>query len=218
LKALSGYDRVCSTRRANIEDLERLGCRSVEYVPFGFDQDLFFLDPPSVSEASTYASDVFFAGGADADRIPYLAALLEAGLTLSLYGDYWERFQETRRVSRGHASPDVLRKAAVGAAVCLCLVRRSNRDGHSMRSFEVPAAGGCMLVEDTDEHREFFGPSGEAVVYFQSIDDMVDSARQLLREPETRVRLAQTAHDRVAHGGFTYRDRISSLLGLGHAC
>ena len=27
LNALIGYDRVCSTRRANIEDLDRLGCR-----------------------------------------------------------------------------------------------------------------------------------------------------------------------------------------------
>jgi spore maturation protein CgeB len=216
LDALIAYDRVCSTRRANITDLERLGCRSVEYVPFGFDQDLFFLDPPSSAEAPAYATDVFFAGGADADRVPYLAALLDARLTLSLYGDYWSRFRETRSASRGHASPDILRKAIAGAAVCLCLVRRSNRDGHSMRSFEVPAAGGCMLVEDTDEHREFFGPSGEAVVYFHTIAEMVESARRLVGEPETRGRLARSAHDRIATGGFTYRDRISSLLDLDH--
>jgi spore maturation protein CgeB len=221
LETLTGYDRVCSTRRANIEDLERLGCRSVRYVPFGFDEDLFFPDPPSSAEAAAYATDVFFAGGADADRIPYLAAVLDAHLTLSLYGDYWSRFRETRSASRGHATPDVLRKAIAGAAVCLCLVRRSNRDGHSMRSFEVPAAGGCMLVEDTDEHREFFGPPGEAVMYFQTIAEMVEAARRLVREPETRHRLARSAHDKIAHGGFTYRDRITSLLGLdvlNHAC
>jgi len=216
--ALVAYDRVCSTRRANIADLERLGCRSVQYVPFGFDEDLFFPEPPLPFEAATYATDVFFAGGADADRIPYLSAILDAQLTLSLYGDYWSRFRETRTATRGHASPEVLRKAIAGAAVCLCLVRRSNRDGHSMRSFEVPAAGGCMLVEDTDEHREFFGPSNEAVVYFQSIPDMIESVRRLVHEPETRSRLARAAHYKIAHGGFTYRDRMSSLLQLPHAC
>jgi spore maturation protein CgeB len=217
-KSLVAYDRVCSTRRSNITDLERLGCRSVQYVPFGFDEDLFFPEPPSPREAASYATDVFFAGGADTDRIPYLSAILDAQLTLSLYGDYWSRFPQTRSASRGHASPDVLRKAIAGAAACLCLVRRSNRDGHSMRSFEVPAAGGCMLVEDTDEHREFFGPSGEAVLYFQSIPEMIESVRRLVHEPETRVRLARAAHERIAHGGFTYRDRMCSLLQLPHAC
>src|SRR5262245_33624264 len=127
-------------------------------------------------------------------------------------------FRKPGAPAHGHPPPAVLRNAIAGAAVCLCLVRRSNRDGHSMRSFEVPAAGGCMLVEDTEEHREFFGPSGEAVMYFQSIHEMVEAARRLVREPETRVRLAQSAHNRIATGAFTYRDRISSLLGLGRVC
>jgi hypothetical protein len=218
LEAVVSYARVCSTRTGNMEDLERLGCRHVEYVPFGFDPALFFPDPPPPDEASAYAADVFFAGGADADRIPYVAALLDGRLTVSLYGDYWERFEATKTASRGHATPDVLRKAIAGAAICLCLVRRSNRDGHSMRSFEVPAAGGCMLVEDTAEHRQFFGPSGEAVVYFQSIAEMVEQAHRLLEDAARRRRLANAAHHLIADGGFTYRDRICSMLNLRHAC
>jgi len=218
LDALLGYDRVCSTRTANIDDLQRLGCRAVEYVPFGFDPELFFPDPAPPSEASSYASDVLFAGGADRDRVPYIAALLDARFTLGLYGGYWERFKKTKPIARGHASVDVLRKAIGGASVCLCLVRRSNRDGHSMRSFEVPAAGGCMLVEDTEEHRKFFGPSGEAVLYFQSIPEMIESARHLVQHPDMRVRLAHAAHEKIARGGFTYRDRMCSLLQLSHAC
>ena len=52
------------------------------------------------------------------------------------------------------------------AKVNLCLVRRAKRDGHVMRSFEIAAVGGCMLAQDTDEHREIFGPEGEAVRLF----------------------------------------------------
>ena len=197
-----------------MDDLERLGCRSVCYLPFGFDPTLFFPEAPQPDEAASYRADVFFAGGADADRIPYIAALLEANLTVSLYGDYWDRFGPTRGVTRGHAPPDVLRKAIAGAATCLCLVRRSNRDGHSMRSFEIPAARGCMLVEDTDEHRQFFGPHEEKVIYSQSIGAMVESARRLLADGAVRERLAAAAHGLVAGGGFSYRDRLRSLLGL----
>ena len=122
---------------------------------------------------SRYAADVFFAGGADNERRPFLAALVANGFDVALYGDYWERFAETRPVTRGHGSPKELRHAIAASKVCLGLVRRANRDGHAMRSIEVPAAGGCFLVERTREHEDIFGPDGEAVTYFDDIEGMV---------------------------------------------
>ena len=215
LDALPAYDRVWSARTSNLDDLRRHGCSGVDYLPFGFDPDLFFPEAPTPAERPSYDSDVCFAGGADADRVPYMAALAGAGLTLALYGDYWSRFSETKRADRGHASPEVLRKAASGAAVSLCLVRRANRDGHTMRSFEVPAVGGCMLAEDTDEHRAFFGPSGHAVIYFKSMAEMIDRARALLADPAERARLSSAAHQLIAAGGFTYADRLQTMLAAG---
>ncbi len=140
------------------------------FLPFGFDPELFFPDPPAATEVSRYAADVFFAGGADNERRPFLAALVANGFDVALYGDYWERFAETRPVTRGHGSPKELRHAIAASKVCLGLVRRANRDGHAMRSIEVPAAGGCFLVERTGEHEEIFGPDDEAVTYFDDID------------------------------------------------
>jgi spore maturation protein CgeB len=212
LDALPLYDRVWSVRTSNLDDLRRHGCAGVAYLPFGFDPELFFPEAPTDAERPAYESDICFAGGADTDRVPYMAALAHAGLSLALYGDYWSRFSETKRADRGHAGPEVLRKAASGAAVSLCLVRRANRDGHTMRSFEVPAVGGCMLAEDTDEHRVFFGPSGHAVVYFSTMAEMVDRARGLLADPAERTRLAAAAHRLIAAGGFTYADRRETML------
>jgi hypothetical protein len=83
-----------------------------------------------------------------------------------------------------------------------------------MRSFEVPAVGGCMLVEDTDEHRALFGPAGEAVEYFSTVRGMVESARMLLTDPGRRQRLAETAQGLVTGRACTYRDRLGVMLGL----
>jgi hypothetical protein len=212
LDALPLYDRVWSARTSNLDDLRRHGCASVDYLPFGFDPDLFFPQAPTAAERPTYDADICFAGGADADRVPYMATLAGAGLSLALYGDYWSRFSETKHADRGHASPEVLRKAASGAAISLCLVRRANRDGHTMRSFEVPAVGGCMLAEDTDEHRSFFGPSGRAVIYFKTMTEMAERARALLSDPAERARLATAAHRLIAAGGYTYADRLQTML------
>ena len=213
LEALPLYDHVFTPRRSNIGDLERHGCPRVEFLPFGFDPDLFFPDPPPAAEQSQYASDVFFAGGADHDRRPFLAALVAAGFDVALYGDYWGRFAETRRITRGHATPTQLRHGIAAAKVCLGLVRRANRDGHAMRSIEVPAAGGCLLVERTREHEELFGADGEAVVYFDDIDGMVRATRQLVGDEPRRRRLASRAHEIVWRGGHTYADRLQRLMG-----
>jgi spore maturation protein CgeB len=213
LEALPLYDKVFSPRRANIAELVKLGCQAVEYMPFAFDHQLCYPQPADAKELSHLSADILFVGGADRDRIPVIAALAAAGFSIALYGDYWERFPETRPYFRGYGSPETLRKATDAARVALCLVRRANRDGHVMRSFEIPAICACMLVEDTEEHREIFGLDGETVVYFRCIPDMIEKARWLLDRPAERQMLAAAAHSRIVNGCHTYRDRLAAMLG-----
>ena len=212
LSSIQAYDQIFSVRRRNIDDLVNLGCPRVEYLPFAADPDLFYPQDPDPTEFESYRSDICFAGGADADRVPLIAALVAANFKVALYGDYWGRYRETRDVWRGHASPEALRKATRSAAVSLCLVRRANRDGHTMRSFEVPHSAGCMLAEDTDEHRALFGADDHAVRYFRTIEDLVASTAALLGDPDTRRRLADTSHGLIVQGRHTYQDRLSLML------
>lgn len=213
LQGLSLYDHVFSPRRANIDDLMRHGCRTVSYLPFGYDAELMFPEEPgTVEEWSRFAADVVFVGAADRDRAPYVEALLRAGLRVSVYGDDWRRHWQLRAVHRGYADPPTLRKATRAAKVALCLVRRANRDGHVMRSFEIPALGGCMLAEDTTEHRALFGRDRASVAYFRGPEEMVVRVRELLEHPEERQRLAITAERLVRSGSNTYDDRLSAML------
>jgi spore maturation protein CgeB len=212
LAALPEYDCVFSPRLANMDDLRRLGCRCVLYQPFGYDPMHHYHEGPADSAVQGDECDVLFVGGADSDRIPYIAALIEHGFRVALYGDYWERFSATRNWTRGHADPATVRRATAAAKICLCIVRRANRDGHTMRSFEIPAAGGCMLAEDTAEHRAIFGADNEAVMYFRSLGEMVRKAGWLLEHPEERTRLAEAAHALVTDGGHTYQDRLVAML------
>jgi len=210
--ALREYDHIFSVRRSNLADLAGHGCARVSYLPFGFDADLFFPQPPSDTEWPRYTADVVFVGGADRDRLPYIAALDRAGFDVALYGDYWGRYPETRAHHRGYADPATLRKATSAAKVALCLVRRANRDGQVMRSYEAAAIGTCMLVEDTPEHRALFGPDGEAVIYFGTIEQMLGQLRRLLACPDDRRRLAAAVRERIVAGGHTYADRLRTML------
>lgn len=215
LRALKHYSAVFSPRRANLTDLEEAGCERVVYMPFAYAPHLHFREfLEDTDEYRRFDCDVLFYGGADADRLPYMCALLREGFRMHLYGGYWERFRETRPYARGQADPMTLRKAVAGAKVTLCLVRRANRDGHAMRTFEAPAMGACLLAEDTSEHRELLGEDGETAVYFHTVDQAVDRARWLLEHEEDRLRLAAAAHTRIVENRHTYRDRLLEMLDL----
>jgi spore maturation protein CgeB len=210
LEALPLYDIVFSPRRSNIDDFKRLGCVDVRYLPFAYDERLFAppVDPAPVVPPNT----VLFVGGADRDRAEFFNAFLAHGPRPTLVGGYWERYAQMRPLSIGHKTAAELRKWTAGAAVNLCLVRRANRDGHVMRSFEIPACGGFMIAEDTSEHRDIFGPEGECVLYFSGPRDAAEKVCRALADPADRARMARAAHHRIVGRGHTYRDRLRQML------
>ncbi len=215
MKALPNYDWIFSPRRANLDDLGSLGCRRVTYLPFAYAPELHFPElSGSPEEMRQFTCDVVFFGGADQDRLPHIQALVQNGLDVHLYGGYWEHFPTLRRYTRGVADPGTLRRAVGGAKVTLCLVRRSNRDGHVMRTFEAPAMGACMLAEDTMEHREILGAEGAAVIYFRTVNEMVERVHWLLNHADERRRLAAAAHTRIVNQPNTYRDRLTTMLSM----
>jgi spore maturation protein CgeB len=211
LDALREYDIVFTPRTSNIEDLRALGCRDVRHLPFGYDEDLF-KEALSREIGLSEPVDVLLVGGADRDRVGFVTEVMKAGLRPTLAGGYWDHHRHLRDRSLGIRSAEDLRTLTAHAGVNLCLVRRANRDGHVMRSFEIPACGGFMIAEDTAEHREIFGPEGECVLYFANAEEAAQKTRQALADPAARRRMALAAHRRITRGANTYRDRLNQML------
>jgi spore maturation protein CgeB len=209
IRVLPEYDAIFTTRRANIGNFAAIGCGQVHYLSFGYDE---WLSCSRVGPVHEPAPEVLFVGGADRDRVAFMSEFIRAGPRVALVGGYWERFPAMRPYALGQRPPEALCALTAAAKINLCLVRRANRDGHVMRSFEIASLGGCMLAEDTAEHREIFGPDGEAVVYFRNPRDAAERARSLLADPSERARLSAAVHARISGGAHTYRDRLVSIL------
>lgn len=215
IRALPFYSQIFSTRRANLEQLRNLGCKEALYLPFAYAPAQHFPEAPAtLQEKARFDADLVFVGGADRDRVRMVTPAVQEGFKVHLYGGYWQRYRQVQACVKGFADPRTLRLAIGGAKVALCLVRRANRDDHSMRSFEVPAMGGCMLTEDTLVHREIFGEEGEATLYFKTSQELIAKLRWLLSHSTERKRLAEESHRIVTQGRHTYRDRLVSMLGL----
>jgi len=217
LEGLPCYHHVFSPRRANLDEFLRAGCGQVSYLPFAYNPKVHFWEDsaaasPAGDRDRDVDHDVVFVGGADRDRLPWVTALIREGFKLGLYGGYWDRQGATKPYAMGFADPEALSRITSRSKVSLCLVRRANRDGHCMRSFEIPASGGCMLAEDTEDHRVLFGEEGRAVRYFSSIPEMLEKTRWLLADAAERERLRHATHRLIVTGQHTYADRLHSMM------
>lgn len=214
IRSLREYDHVFTPRKANLAQITNLGLNA-SVLPFGYDPKHFFAETLSASTSTCVASDVLLVGGADRDRLPFAEALIDAGLSVGLYGGYWDRYPKTRGVTRGLADADQIRRATVAAKVCLCWVRRANRDGHVMRSYEIPACGGVPLMEDTEDHRELFRMS---VPFFLTPFEAVVETRKLVASPELRTFVKMRSKAEFLKGSHQYSDRLLTMLQLDNQC
>lgn len=215
LEALRAYDVVFSPRRRNLDDLAKLPCRRVVYLPFGYDPHL--LAPvlganPQVCSIQLAERPLLFVGGADEGRAAFFRRFIGAGGDVKLVGGYWDQWLDLKHKWLGHLSPPEVLALTLSAPVSLILVRQANRDGHTMRSFEAAAIGGCLLVEDTCEHRQIFGDDGQHVRYFSTAQQAAALHAELIRDVVQRERLASAVKDLVCNGRNTYRDRLETMI------
>ncbi len=211
VQALPAYDVVFTPRRANQAEFRQAGVRELHYLPFAYDPDEHRPEGKVVTLRAD-RHDLLFVGGCDPDRLEFMLPLVRAGFSLALFGRYWERQQETRPFSRGVGGQARIRAASAGAKIVLCLVRRANRDGHVMRSYEAAAIGGCILAEDTEDHRELFGPEGRSALYFKGVQDLLHKAKLLKADQALRQRLASALQERMTMRRDTYADRLDAIL------
>jgi spore maturation protein CgeB len=211
--SLVEYNLIANPRYSNLEQLKSLGCKKVEYIPFGYNPNYHFIEPECGNEdLDRFSCDVAILGGADEDRIPLARALAGSGLELALYGSYWDRYPDLKPFYRGNVYGKDLRLAVKLARCQVCMVRRRNRDGHAMRSLEFPAMGACLAVENTLEHRALYGPDGENVVYWNEGNELVQVARDLLKEPEKSDLLRHKLNQHMTtENSHRYADRLIQI-------
>lgn len=211
LEALSHYDYIFSPRSAALQQLRAATSANVSYLPFGYDPRLFYPETDATALMKTTRCDVVFAGGADKDRLDAVESLAKSGLSLGLYGGYWGKYDFARPFYRGMASAATLRSAHANAFVAIGAVRRANRDGNSMRTFELPAMGCCCVMEKTADHFQLFGREGDAVMYFDTPESLVAKCLSLCSDAHTRSKMATRVHALIA-GGHRYEDRLRAML------
>ena len=217
---LSNYDLILSTKKDLVPDLIMNGCKQVKFLPFAYDPMYHYLPDQSNSnlEGEPNLADVCLVGGADRDRINFVKDFLaDYKGSLKLYGAYWDRERILRNFCKGTIFGEEFRQTIYGSKLNLGVVRRANKDGHSMRSYEIPACGGIGIYEDTSEHRDLFKDYPD-YGFFTSPTDLAEKCNWLIQHPVERENMRQLGIQTIMSGSNTYSDRIKTILEWAIPC
>ncbi|KZM73160.1 glycosyltransferase [Nocardia terpenica] len=204
------WDLIVTTKRHNVPELTARGARAVLFVRSAYDPAWH---RPCARRGGRYLAG--FIGACRPDRRDLVVDLARAhGADLAVYGPGWRRVPRLRRTGaavRGPVYGERFSVAVAGVTANLVLLNSANRDTHTCRSFEIPAAGGLFVGERTDEHAELLTEDSECFL-FSSAAELRDILDRCARHPERAAEVAAAGHRRITGGGHRYVDRAREIL------
>ena len=205
------WDLVVTTKRHNVAELRRRGVRAVEFVLSAYDPA--WHRPRARRDAQEYL--VGFIGTCRPDRLADTVALARRyGAAMLVCGPGWRRVPALQLTAARVAGPVFgERFSSVVASVTanLVLLNSDNRDTHTCRTFEVPAAGGLFVGERTEEHSQLLEEGTECLL-FSTADELHEILHWCQSHPGLARKVAASGHRRIIEGGHRYVDRAREIV------
>ncbi|WP_280266007.1 CgeB family protein [Nocardia wallacei] len=205
------WDLIVTTKRHNVPELRERGVRSVAFVASAY-------DPAWHRPAARRGGDRFLAGFIGAcrpDRRGLLVDLArEYGAALAVYGPGWRRVPPLWRTGaavRGPVYGEDFSVAVAAVTANLVLLNSANRDTHTCRSYEIPAAGGLFVGERTEEHAALLAEDAECFL-FSSPAELHEILDRCARHPDRALEVAAAGHRRITTGRHRYVDRAREIV------
>jgi len=209
------YDWFFTTKSFGVAELREIGAPRVAFQDNGFDPHTHRPLALSGEERARYGGQVGFVGSWEAARAASLGRLAAAGVPVRVWGNSrWTGRHEPHpnlRVEPRELHGDDYAGALNSFDINLCFLRKLNRDRQTTRSVEIPACGGFMLAERTEEHLSLFREDVEAA-FFASDEELIDKVRYYLRHADVRRRIAAAGRERCLRGRYSYRERVLDML------
>ncbi len=220
-RGLQYYDVVFTTKsyNANAQELPRLGARRVVMVDKAYDPDHHKPQALDDRESAWLATDVGFIGSFERDRAEDMQSLAQNNIPVRIWGNGWDAFRShednlviERRALMNTADNALYSKAICATKINLAFLRKANRDLQTDRSIEIPACGGFLMAEYSEEHARLFEEDKEAV-FFRSRDELVGKVKYYLAHDAKRRDIAAAGLQRCRTGDYSHQDRAAFMLG-----
>jgi len=212
LDCLPLHDLHVTTKSFNVAELNASGARDVLFVDKGFSSEMHRPHPVTVELRRTFGGDVGFVGWPEVARERSMRYLARHGVEVRIWGPWprWKAAPRLRVEGRPLWDHDYAR-ALSAFRINLGFLRRVNRDRHTTRSVEIPACGGFLLAERTEEHQRLFR-EGEEAAFFADDRELLDKVRHYLSHEDERARIAEAGLRRCREHGYSYESQLMTVL------
>jgi spore maturation protein CgeB len=221
-RALPHYDLVFTTKSFGVADMAReAGVTRASFLPCAFDADTHHPMRLDRADFQRFGCDVSFIGTWSPKKEAMLATLRQRVGTdcIKVWGAQWDRVGpdfDKAILTNAYAVGSEYAKAISATRVNLAILSEmrpgsSSGDQTTTRTFEIPAAGGFMLHERTEEVRQYFLEDRECAL-FSDLDEMVEKIRFYLAHEDVRRRIAAAGRERCLKSGYSFDDRAATVV------
>lgn len=225
-QAIVAYDWVFTTKPAHIDVLkQRYGYTNAAFVSHAFDPEVHAAPGMSERDWRHYGCDAVFIGNTSNKKKKVLDHLMKVlpDKTFKIWGSGGWRQAPSLVRDAYQGSPvwgQEYAKAINGAKINLGLLYEGTPtspagDVITARTFEIPAAGGFMLHERTDEAMRYF-EEGKECAFFDDADDLVAKIRYYHEHEDERKTIASAGRQRALTSGYSYDDRVATVIDKYH--
>lgn len=215
IECIPYYDCIVTNKSYIINDLKKLGAKNVIFVNNSYESSFHYPRKLSHEDCIRLGDDIGFVGMWEQERANSILYLAKNGLNIRVWGDkkwikYKGLYPNLKIEKQGLYSEDYA-KSFKAFKICLCFLRKINYDQQTTRSVEIPACGGFMIAERTDEHLSLFAEDKEAV-FFSSNQELLSKCRYYLKHEEERKCIALSGYERCVSSGYSNINMVRYIL------
>lgn len=200
------YQTVFTTKTFGVDDMAaQLGQKNGVFIPHGFDPEVHRRIDLTANELKQFECDASFIGTWSPHKEKYLSALVKTmpNLDLKIWGNQWEKSGELLRsfIMYKPVEGDQYAMAIQASKINIALLSEqvkgaSSGDKITSRTFHIPASGGFMLHQYSDEISQHYRV-GDEIATFSSEQEFIKKIKKYLSDSDLREELTEKGHQRA---------------------
>ena len=215
-KSLQLYNFHFTMNKWNVEELKAKGVENVFHFNNAFSTHAHHPVEVTKEERLEYGCEVAFVGTYEQQRVDHIRYLADNGISVKVWG--WSRSANETNMEHPkiimmnkHVYDDEYCKVVCSSLINLCFLRKVNRDTQTTRTFEIPAIGGFMLAERTEDHLRLF-EEGKEAAFFSSKEELLKKVQYYLEHDEERKFVAANGLKRSLNSNYSYQDQLKFII------
>ncbi|WP_281613889.1 glycosyltransferase [Flammeovirga sp. SubArs3] len=206
-KSLPYYDSYFIWSKNLIKKIKQKGIKKVLYLPFAVDPQIIY-----PVKLNNYIYDITFVGNSDKKRVKQiidLAEKVEGNIKIDVFGFGWPTIKNVTIHPQVNESEYL--KVISNSKLNINILREQNIGSNNMRTFEIPAAAGIMIHEDSHEVREIFN-NQTGIYYFKNSSDIINTYYEVNRDINKIQKEVDLFSEKIKSDTHVYNNRIKTII------